>query len=89
MVRDKLASGQDQLLPRLVLALKNRKRVDANGEDPCLFFQAPAKCEPRGQDTPGHGGGDGRKLPLVDASGMNVPGGTWVGGAGVSQIGGG
>lgn len=35
------ASGQDQLLQRLVLVLKNRRRVHANEEESCLFHQAP------------------------------------------------
>lgn len=58
--------------------LENKKRVNADGEDSCLFYQVPAKWGPTGQNTLGMEKVAGRKLPCVGASGMRVPGGAWV-----------
>ena len=54
--------------------LKNKERVNVGGEDSCLFYQGPAKCGPRihlGVETLAGG-----KLLRMDASGMDVLGGT-------------
>lgn len=58
--------------------LENKKRVNADGEDSYLFYQARAKWGPTGQNTLGTEKMAGRKLPCVDASGRHEPGGAWV-----------